>query len=141
MLFKIKTSAPSGNSSLTPRDMGLQQYRDNILGVHEIRHQLLHDLLHEVARERQGESIDRPLMKNLLRMLTSVNLYRGSFEPRFLERTTEFYTAESSRRLDEVEVGSNLTSSSRNTCATWSGDWLKSPSVSTCTWITEPRRS
>lgn len=52
---------------------------------------------------RCGESIDRGLVKNLLRMLVDLQLYQEVFELEFLRETEGVYHAEALRMMRDTE--------------------------------------
>jgi cullin-4 len=56
-------------------------------------------LLGLIERERLGESVNRSLLKSLLRMFSALKLYDRSFTSAFLDATRAFYTAESAKNL------------------------------------------
>jgi hypothetical protein len=51
-------------------------------------------LLALVRAERMGEAVDRPLLKSLVRMLSSLGMYSEVFQPPFLAQAQLFYLAE-----------------------------------------------
>ncbi|KAK7922153.1 hypothetical protein WMY93_009055 [Mugilogobius chulae] len=57
-----------------------------------------------IERERNGEAIDRSLLRSLLSMLSDLQIYQDSFEQRFLEETNRLYAAEGQRLMQEREV-------------------------------------
>lgn len=61
--------------------------------------QLLSGLLELILRERQGEAVDRGLLKSLVRMLQSLGLYGELLEGQLLQASTEFYRAEAQQRM------------------------------------------
>ena len=50
-----------------------------------------------IMQERQGEAVDRILLKSLLRMLSDLQIYTGVFEGRFLTATEQLYHEEGQR--------------------------------------------
>lgn len=90
-------------------------YRDDILKcrVHDtlVLDTLVSILLDQVEMERNGEIVDRVLMRNCVAMLDCLyetdeeeeneKLYFTRFEPEFLLATEKFYTAESQRLLSQ----------------------------------------
>lgn len=61
-------------------------------------------LLNDIENDRRGETVDKALLKSVLRMLSSLQMYHSSFEKRFLQQTEDFYRAESSRYLQQADV-------------------------------------
>ncbi|TMW55581.1 hypothetical protein Poli38472_010463 [Pythium oligandrum] len=87
-------------------DSGLYIFRDVIARNPNIRERLRHLLLRSIDQERQGELIDRSLLKNILRMLVDLGVqsntvYEDDFECYFLERTLDFYRVEAQVLLDQ----------------------------------------
>ncbi|KAI9202603.1 Cullin [Polychytrium aggregatum] len=92
-------------------DMALNLYRDVVIhsSLHKPLIKLLLDLIH---RERNGESVDRLMLKSTLRMLTGLTsgpnsrytIYDTDFEPRFLEESQAFYETESEVFLRECDA-------------------------------------
>eukprot|EP00241_Pyramimonas_parkeae_P003213 CAMPEP_0114239402 /NCGR_PEP_ID=MMETSP0058-20121206/8441_1 /TAXON_ID=36894 /ORGANISM="Pyramimonas parkeae, CCMP726" /LENGTH=764 /DNA_ID=CAMNT_0001351581 /DNA_START=97 /DNA_END=2391 /DNA_ORIENTATION=+ len=97
--FVIQTS---GVRSLW--DLGLQLFRTHLEQGAEIVKKCVKGLLMLLEKERLGEAVDRTLCKNLLRMLTSLQMYPEVFEKPFLEQSTSFYAAEGVRLLQHTDV-------------------------------------
>eukprot|EP00963_Diacronema_lutheri_P008970 scaffold785_cov335-Pavlova_lutheri.AAC.2 len=87
-------------------DMGLVIFREYLLQHKQVESTTTAGILQLIEKERLGESVDRPLLRNLLRMFSALGLYAESFEKQFLVETAEFYATESSRLLQEVDVPS-----------------------------------
>ena len=80
-------------------DLGLQIFRETIWEKEEVRGRLQHILLDNVLKERNGQLIDRSLMKNVLAMLLEIGqdgsqVYERDFEKQFLQSTKDFYRSE-----------------------------------------------
>lgn len=83
---------------------GLMLFRDVIVRHPNVKRRLQGTLLANVERERQGEMVDKVLMKNTLSMLVelgidSTRVYESEFEYEFLEATRRFYRQESQEFL------------------------------------------
>lgn len=81
-------------------DLGLIIFRDTIARHDKVRDRLRHILLDNIHKERQGQQVDRMLMKNTLGMLVELgvdgpSVYEEDFESYFLETTKTFYSQES----------------------------------------------
>eukprot|EP00958_Prasinococcus_capsulatus_P024111 scaffold3731_cov381-Prasinococcus_capsulatus_cf.AAC.3 len=85
-------------------DMGLQLFRQHLTKHEEVERKTVHGILTLIERERTGEAIDRGLLKNLLRMFTSLGSYVDGFETQFLAETKTFYAAEAKQFLESSEV-------------------------------------
>ena len=62
------------------RDMGLELFRDHIIGEVVVETRVIEGLLMMIQTERAGETVDRSLIKSLLRMLSSLHLYSSVFQ-------------------------------------------------------------
>lgn len=82
----------AGVSSLW--DLGLQLWRDNVIAESEVEKKLIVGLLSLVERERDGEMVERDLIKNLIRMLASIGVYAERFERSFVMATGKYYSQE-----------------------------------------------
>ncbi|XP_015916458.1 cullin-4B [Parasteatoda tepidariorum] len=85
-------------------DMGLDMFRVNILSNSIIQTRTVEGLLLIIGQERNGQTVDRSLLKNLLRMLLDLQIYQEVFEIHFLKTTEELYAAEGQRLMQELEV-------------------------------------
>jgi cullin-4 len=65
-------------------------------------------LLYLIERERNGETVDRSLIKSLLRMYGALGVYAEVFERPFLEATRTFYAREGEARMQEYDVAEYL---------------------------------
>uniref|UniRef100_A0A8K9V4G4 Cullin 4A n=1 Tax=Oncorhynchus mykiss TaxID=8022 RepID=A0A8K9V4G4_ONCMY len=61
-------------------------------------------ILEQIERERNGETVDRSLLRSLLGMLSDLQVYKESFEERFLMETDRLYAAEGQRLMQERDV-------------------------------------
>lgn len=61
-------------------------------------------LLQLVERERTGETIDRSLLKSLVKMLSALGIYTDVFEKPFLEASRAFYAREGALRISTYET-------------------------------------
>lgn len=85
-------------------DMGLDMFRLHILSHPLIQNRTVEGLLLLIGHERNGQTVDRSLLKNLLRMLLDLQIYQEVFEVQFLKTTEELYAAEGQRLMQEIEV-------------------------------------
>lgn len=56
------------------RDMGLDLFRKHVLNNNRIRKRTIEGILEMIQLERNGDAIDRSLVKNLLRMLSDLQV-------------------------------------------------------------------
>uniref|UniRef100_A0A3B3HAS0 Cullin 4B n=1 Tax=Oryzias latipes TaxID=8090 RepID=A0A3B3HAS0_ORYLA len=85
-------------------DMGLELFRFYIISDLKVQSKTINGILLLIERERNGEAIDRSLLRSLLSMLSDLQIYQDSFEQRFLEETNRLYAAEGQRLMQEREV-------------------------------------
>ncbi|KAH0517543.1 Cullin-4B [Microtus ochrogaster] len=86
------------------RDMGLELFRAHIISDQKVQTKTIDGILLLIERERNGEAIDRSLLRSLLSMLSDLQIYQDSFEQRFLEETNRLYAAEGQKLMQEREV-------------------------------------
>jgi cullin 4 len=65
---------------------------------------VIRGLLDLVERQRNGESVNVSLLRSLVRMLTSLGLYKPTFLRAFLEDTGRYFLAEGERRVETLDV-------------------------------------
>ncbi|XP_060230481.1 cullin-4B isoform X2 [Meriones unguiculatus] len=85
-------------------DMGLELFRAHIISDQKVQTKTIEGILLLIERERNGEAIDRTLLRSLLSMLSDLQIYQDSFEQRFLEETNRLYAAEGQKLMQEREV-------------------------------------
>mmetsp|Transcript_6002 Transcript_6002/g.17169 ORF Transcript_6002/g.17169 Transcript_6002/m.17169 type:complete len:735 (-) Transcript_6002:2064-4268(-) len=89
-------------------DMGLQQFRTHLEARPQVGEKLQRGLLQQIQTERRGDAINRQLLTNLLRMLSSLGIYSTAFEAPFLEETTQFFQEEGRRLMEELDPAGYL---------------------------------
>uniref|UniRef100_A0A8C0FD56 Cullin 4A n=1 Tax=Bubo bubo TaxID=30461 RepID=A0A8C0FD56_BUBBB len=85
-------------------DMGLELFRNHVISDKQVQSKTIDGILLLIERERNGEAVDRSLLRSLLSMLSDLQVYKESFEQRFLEETNCLYAAEGQRLMQEREV-------------------------------------
>ncbi|XKL62754.1 hypothetical protein PGB90_002587 [Kerria lacca] len=85
-------------------DMGLDMFRQHIILNNLVQSRIVDGLLMLIEKERLGDSVDRLLLKSLLRMLCDLQLYSTIFETKFLEATERLYAAEGQRLMQDQDV-------------------------------------
>lgn len=60
--------------------MGLELFRHHIVMNSLVQTRIVDGLLMLIEKERQGDAVDRTLLKSLLRMLSDLQIYRDAFE-------------------------------------------------------------
>lgn len=64
--------------------MGLDMFRQHIILNNLVQSRIVDGLLMLIEKERLGDSVDRLLLKSLLRMLCDLQLYSAIFESKFV---------------------------------------------------------
>lgn len=84
--------------------MGLEMFRKHITNDAIVQTRTVDGLLELIEKERNGEAVNRGLLKSLLRMLSDLSIYKNTFEVKFLQATEQLYAAEGQRLMQELEV-------------------------------------
>jgi len=85
-------------------DMGLYFFRTHLQSRQELEQKLIGSILQQIEAERNGEDVNRDLLKSLLRMMWSLGIYTSAFQGRFLDETSLFYTKEGSRYMETADA-------------------------------------
>uniref|UniRef100_A0A8C2YVJ7 Cullin 4A n=1 Tax=Cyclopterus lumpus TaxID=8103 RepID=A0A8C2YVJ7_CYCLU len=93
-------------NSLLPSiwDTGLELFRTHIVSDSAVQKRTVDGILEQIELERNGETVDRSLIRSLLGMLSDLQVYKDSFEERFLVETNRLYAAEGQRLTQERDV-------------------------------------
>uniref|UniRef100_A0A8B9KES1 Cullin 4A n=1 Tax=Astyanax mexicanus TaxID=7994 RepID=A0A8B9KES1_ASTMX len=93
-------------NSLLPSiwDTGLELFRTHIVSDNMVQSRTVQGILEQIERERNGETVDRSLLRSLLGMLSDLQVYKESFEQKFLVDTDRLYAAEGQRLMLERDV-------------------------------------
>ncbi|VDO94300.1 unnamed protein product [Soboliphyme baturini] len=89
-------------------DMGLDLFRNVIVKDVAVEQRTVDCILQMIDRERHGDTVDRLLLKSLLRMLSTLQIYAPMFEGRFLTSTAQLYAAEGQDLVQKQDVPSYL---------------------------------
>mmetsp|Transcript_663 Transcript_663/g.868 ORF Transcript_663/g.868 Transcript_663/m.868 type:complete len:762 (-) Transcript_663:538-2823(-) len=85
-------------------DMGLEKFRDQVVRHRKIKDRVRQQLLDNILKERNGEIIDRDIMRKTLSMLVklgvnSIQVYQNDFENYFFLETKNFYSVEGIKNI------------------------------------------
>lgn len=107
-LYLDRTYVLTSSPTRSLFDMGLQLFRAH-LGRHpEVERKLVDGLLALIDAERNGEAVDRGLLKELLRMTSNLAMYGDSFQWPFLDRSARYFTAEGERLIQDLDTSAYL---------------------------------
>lgn len=93
-------------NSLLPSiwDTGLELFRTHIVSDTAVQKRTVDGILEQIELERNGETVDRSLLRSLLGMLSDLQVYKEAFEEKFLNETNRLYAAEGQRLMQERDV-------------------------------------
>ncbi|CAJ2665651.1 unnamed protein product [Trifolium pratense] len=114
LMYMDRTFVPS--SRKTPvHELGLNLWRDVVIHSNKTQSRLLDTLIDLVLKERNGEVINRGLMRNLIKMLMDLGLsvYQNDFEKHFIEVSKDFYCCESQKFIESCNCGDYLKKAER----------------------------
>ncbi|XP_056646921.1 cullin-4B [Diorhabda sublineata] len=103
-LYLDRTYVLQNPNILSIWDMGLELFSKYIILNTLVQTRVVEGLLMLIEKERNGDKVDRTLLKSLLRMLTDLQIYDKAFEQKFLQSTERLYAAEGQRLMQELEV-------------------------------------
>lgn len=66
--------------------MGLHLFRLHIVLNNLVQTRTVEGLLMLIEKERQGDTVDRTLLKSLLRMLSDLQIYQEAFETKYVDK-------------------------------------------------------
>ena len=107
-LYLDRTYVLTSSPTRSLFDMGLQLFRTHLSKHPEVERKLVDGLLALIDAERNGEAVDRVLLKDLLRMMSNLAMYADAFQWPFLDRSARYFTAEGERLIQELETSAYL---------------------------------
>nr|CAG4640653.1 EOG090X01NX [Eulimnadia texana] len=107
-LYLDRTYVLQNAAVLSLWDMGLDIFKVSIISHPLVQTRTVDGLLLLIEKERQGDTVDRSLLKSLLRMLSDLGIYQEAFENKFLAATDQMFSAEGQRLMQEWEVSEYL---------------------------------
>ncbi|EPS73775.1 hypothetical protein M569_00979 [Genlisea aurea] len=96
-------------------ELGLNLWKDYVVHSEKIQTRLLNTILELIFLERNGEVINRGLMRNIIKMLMDLgpSVYQEDFEKLFLEVSADFYRSESQEFIECSDCGEYLKKAER----------------------------
>lgn len=85
-------------------DLSLEIFKNHIINNKTIQSRCVNGLLMLIERERNGEMVDRSLIKNLLTMLYKLQLYQTIFETEFIKSSEKLYSIEGETLIQQLEI-------------------------------------
>ncbi|XP_073118727.1 cullin-3A-like [Henckelia pumila] len=109
LMYMDRTYIPSMRK-IPVHELGLNLWRDNVLHSSKIQTRLQDTLLELVQHERNGDVINRGLMRNITKMLIDLgpSVYNENFEKPFLDVSANFYGVESQQLIENCDCGDYL---------------------------------
>ncbi|KAI9118989.1 hypothetical protein K1719_009664 [Acacia pycnantha] len=140
LMYMDRTFIPSCHK--TPvHELGLNLWRDVVIHSSKAQARLRDTLLELILRERNGEVINRGLMRNITKMLMDLgySVYQDDFEKHFLEVSSDFYCLESQKFIEICDCGDYLKKAERrlNEEIERVSHYLDSSSESKITYVVE----
>lgn len=89
-------------------DLGIERFRHYFSSNTAILKRTTEEIIMLIESERTGGLIDRVLVKDLLGMLSSLSLYKSTFERRFFDETQKHYKLETKKMFNEHDVPAYL---------------------------------
>ena len=114
LMYMDRTFIPS--TQKTPvHELGLNLWRDVVIHSSKTQIRLQDTLLELVHRERNGEVINRGLMRSVIKMLMDLgsSVYQDDFEQHFLEVSANFYGLKSQQYIESCDCGDYLKKAER----------------------------
>ena len=103
-LYLDRTYVLATSNTRSIFDMGLQLFHTHLSAHPDVERKLVDGLLGMIEAERNGEAVDRMLLKDLLRMLSSLSMYADAFQWPFLERSKRYFAEEGVRLIQVTTI-------------------------------------
>ncbi|VDM31195.1 unnamed protein product [Hydatigera taeniaeformis] len=89
-------------------DMALKLFRDTIIMHDSVQSRILERLLHLIRQERCGASIEKGLLRSIVRMYSDLDLYHSHFEEPFVRESDTFYNEEGQSLSQRLNISEYL---------------------------------
>ena len=112
VLMYMDRSYVPPNSKVPVYDLGLTLYHDQVIKA-KLKTQVIKSVLGLIQQERNGNLIDREVLKKILKMLvdlglTSQKVYQELFQKPFIAETTAFYKSEAESSINQLTIAEYL---------------------------------
>ena len=85
-------------------DLGLYLFRKVLFSHTVLENKIISGLNSVILQAREGEMIDAQSFRDIIRMISSIGMYKQKFEPSFLNRTRKTYATESLQKLETLTI-------------------------------------
>ena len=86
----------------------LLEFHDQFEKLSDIRDTLIQQVIKQIMLERNGQIINRSLVKNIVECFIKIEYYKQYFEPEFLKVSQNYYKIEAKNLSENFEVSSYL---------------------------------
>lgn len=94
-------------------DVGLLLFRTHFSAAPDVQDKTVSGLITVINRERDGDTVDSSLLKNILTMFSAIGVYATVFEKAFIAATDDYYRKESENLARSLDVPSYLAHAER----------------------------
>jgi cullin-4 len=77
---------------------------DSLSNLVDLKSNIVQQLLEQILHERNHNPVNRKMLKNVIRMIIKIDLYKDLFEPEFFKITEVYYKKEASEMLKNFEI-------------------------------------
>lgn len=84
--------------------MNLMLYKSNIILNSFVKNKVLNEIFELIDKERNGQKIDRVILKSIMEMLNELQIYEEIFSGKFLQISDTLYKEESEKLMDDFDV-------------------------------------
>nr|VZI26097.1 unnamed protein product [Spirometra erinaceieuropaei] len=89
-------------------DLALNLFREHILTHNLIQPKILKQLLDQIYKERTGTTVDRQLLRSIVRMHMDLQLYQKDVQGPLLRQSQQFYAEEADNLIKQLSVSDYL---------------------------------
>lgn len=89
-------------------NVGLNFFHHHILLDKTVQNRAVEGILVIIEKERNGEMVDKKLLRSMLRMISDFKMYEDIFEEKFIRASESIYATESLQLINKLEVSKYL---------------------------------
>ena len=83
--------------------MGLQFFREALLGSKDALKKTVDSFLNIIRREREGQVIDRAVLRDISKMFSELQMYMKELEEPLIRESENFFQTEAQRRVEQIQ--------------------------------------